>query len=100
MRRTQPSLNQQAGLAPGRAPVSFLAAFLMLTALAAPRSGAAPPEAEPKVTEVPEAVVKKFELDTTFYKKHVDYKGFSILGSDKVSDEALLEARYLIDQLL
>jgi alpha-glucosidase len=55
---------------------------------------------EPKVTEVPEAVVKKFNLDTTFYKKHVDYKGFSILSSAKVSDEALLEARYLIDRLL
>ena len=55
---------------------------------------------EPKVTEVPEAVVKKFSLDTAFYKKHLDYKGFSILSSAKVSDEALLEARYLIDQLL
>lgn len=55
---------------------------------------------EPKVTEVPEAVAEKFNLDTTFYKKHVDYKGFSILSSAAVSDEALLEARYLIDQLL
>ena len=57
-------------------------------------------DAGPKVTAVPEAVVKRFKLDTVFYKKHVDYKGFSILGSDKVSDAALLEARYLIDQLL
>ncbi len=55
---------------------------------------------ELKVTEVPEAVVKKFSLDTQFYKKHVDYKGFSILSSAKVSDAGLLEARYLIDQLL
>src|SRR5690242_8079757 len=71
---------------------------LLLTA----RSPAAPPDEkeEPKVTEIPGAAVEKFKLDTTFYKKHVDYKGFSILGSDKVSDEALLEARYLIDQLL
>lgn len=53
-----------------------------------------------QVTEVPEEVCKKFNLDTSFYKKHVDYKGFSILSSAKVSDEALLEARYLIDQLL
>ncbi len=36
----------------------------------------------------------------TFYKKHLDYKGFSIISSAKVSDEALLEARSLIDQLL
>jgi alpha-glucosidase len=59
---------------------------------------AAPPTAQ--VTEIPEAVRKKFNLDTTFYKKHLDYKGFSILSSAKVSDQALLEARYLIDQML
>ncbi len=60
----------------------------------------APAKDDPTVTEVPEAIVKKFKLDTTFYKKHLDYKGFSILSSAKVSDEALLEARYLIDRLL
>ena len=57
-------------------------------------------DADPKVTAIPEAVSKKFKLDTTFYKKHLDYKGFSILSSAKVSDAALLEARYLIDKLL
>jgi alpha-glucosidase len=56
--------------------------------------------AEPRVTAVPAEVVEKFKLDTTFYKKHIDYKGFSILSSAKVSDTALVEARYLIDQLL
>ena len=55
---------------------------------------------EAKVTPVPEDVIKRYKLDTGFYKKHVDYKGFSILGSAKVSDAALLEARYLIDQML
>jgi hypothetical protein len=55
---------------------------------------------KPKVTEVPEDVVKEYKLDTTFYTKHIDYKGFSILSSAKVSDAALLEAQYLIDQLL
>src|SRR5262245_64153793 len=54
----------------------------------------------PKVTDIPESVIKKFKLDTTFYKKHLDYKGFSIMSSAKVSDEALLEARHLIDALL
>ena len=58
------------------------------------------PNDTPKVTPVPDEVVKKFKLDTSFYKKHLDYKGFSILSSDKVSDEALYEARYLIDKLL
>jgi alpha-glucosidase len=82
-------------------------ALVLLTAPAWTAStGAAPgdtPTAKgsgPKVTEVPKEVVKKFKLDTTFYKKHLDYKGFSILSSAKVSDKALLEARYLIDRLL
>ncbi len=55
---------------------------------------------QPKVTAIPEAIIKKHKLDTAFYKKHLDYKGFSILSSEKVSDAALLEARYLIDKLL
>jgi hypothetical protein len=59
-----------------------------------------PAPATPPVTAVPDEVAKRFKLDTTFYKKHIDYKGFSILSSAKVSDAALLEARYLIDQLL
>jgi hypothetical protein len=56
--------------------------------------------AEPEVTPVPEEVVAKFKLDTSFYKKRLDYHGFSILSSAKVSDTALVEARYLIDKLL
>jgi hypothetical protein len=76
-------------------PAQALAALL---ALAAPAT--AGDNDAPKVTEIPEAVVEKFKLDTTFYKKHLDYKGFSILSSAKVSDEALLEARYLIGRLL
>jgi alpha-glucosidase len=77
------------------APAYVLAALLVL----APRVAAVEKE-EARVTAVSEAVVKRFNLDTTFYKKHVDYKGFSILGSAKVSDDALLEARYLLDRLL
>src|SRR6266536_2121309 len=102
-----PSVSQPSGNARGRAKLSSLilslVAGLFLLAL---RSGAQPqpePEkkdAEPKVTAVPEAVIKQFKLDTTFYKKHIDYKGFSILSSARVSDTALLEARYLIDKLL
>jgi alpha-glucosidase len=77
-------------------------ACLLVPLLLTPSALGRGPDAEggPKVTEVPAAVIEKFQLDTTFYKKHLDYKGFSILASDKVSDEALLEARYLIDQLL
>jgi alpha-glucosidase len=90
-----------------RAWVVFLVGSLAVwgSLLAPPSRTAAQPQAEKhdagaKVAAVPEAVVKKFKLDTTFYKKHVDYKGFSILSSARVSDAALLEARYLIDRLL
>jgi len=48
-------------------------------------------DAEPKVTPIPEEVIKKYKLDTTFYKKHLDYKGFSILSSAKVSDASSAE---------
>lgn len=72
--------------------------FPALLVLASFQSASPPAPAPP--TTIPDAVVKKFNLDTNFYKKHVDYKSLSILGSAKVSDAALLEARYLIDQLL
>jgi hypothetical protein len=74
--------------------------FLVLFAHVAPLAEQPQKRVEPQVSEVPEEVIQKFKLDATFYKKHVDYHGFSILSSTKVSDAALLEARYLIDQLL
>ena len=62
---------------------------------------------QPKVMAITEEIIEKYtldqgqsKLDREFSKKHLDYKGFSILSSAKVSDMALLEARYLIDQLL
>jgi predicted SprT family Zn-dependent metalloprotease len=36
----------------------------------------------------------------TFYKKHVDVGGFSVLSSAKVADVALLEAAWVIDRML
>jgi hypothetical protein len=57
-------------------------------------------DGEPRVTPIPEEVIARYKLDTDFYKKHLDYKGFSILASAKVSDAGLYEARYLIDKLL
>ena len=62
----------------------FVAWALLLPTMAMakePLSPFAERALQPKVTEIPEAVIKKFKLDTEFYKKHVDYKGFSILGS-------------------
>src|SRR5262249_44931609 len=53
----------------------------------------------PKVIEVPKSLRASLRLDP-FYKKYVDCKGMPILSSEKVSDQALLEARYLITQML
>ena len=96
-------MSQQPGIARGRALLAFLfwlATGGSLPAQADPKPRAEKKDAGAKVTAIPEAVVKRFKLDTNFYKKHVDYKGFSILGSARVSDAALLESRYLIDKLL
>ncbi len=53
----------------------------------------------PKVGPVPKKLREERKLDP-FYTKYVDYKGYPILGSEKVSDMALLEARYLIGWML
>jgi alpha-glucosidase len=52
-----------------------------------------------KVSEVPQALRESLKLDP-FYKKYVDYKGYPILASEKVSDQAVIEARFLISTLL
>lgn len=70
---------------------------LMLLMLA-PQPPAQEP-APPKVTDVPPAVRAEFKL-APFYKKHIDYHGFPIVSSEKVSDAGLLEARHLIHQML
>jgi len=49
---------------------------------------------QPQVTTPPESL----ECNP-FYKKYVRVRGLPVLGSDKVSDEALLEANYLIRQM-
>jgi dipeptidyl aminopeptidase/acylaminoacyl peptidase len=57
---------------------------------------------EPKpaaVTEVPKEVRETLKLDP-FYKKHTSAGGLPVLSSDKVSDKALVEAAYLIEQML
>lgn len=47
----------------------------------------------------PKDAVRDLQLNP-FYKRHVDCGGFAIVGSAKVSDAALLEAAYLVDQML
>ncbi len=44
-------------------------------------------------------LVAKFHL-SPFYKKCVNVKGFPIVGSEKVSDDALKEAGYIVSQML
>ncbi|HIG30232.1 MAG TPA: S9 family peptidase, partial [Verrucomicrobiales bacterium] len=51
------------------------------------------------VTEIPISLTDKWTLDP-FYEKHLDAEGLPILASSKVDDHALLEARYLINQML
>src|SRR5207244_10581876 len=98
------SVSRYPGNARGRALVVWFlvicGSLLSGPSSAEPKAQTEKKDPEPKVIAIPEAVIKKFKLDTTFYKKHIDYKGFSILSSAKVSDAALLEARYLIDKLL
>jgi hypothetical protein len=52
-----------------------------------------------RVGPVPPALVESLQL-RPFYEKHVSAGGFPVLGSKRVSDFALLEAAYLIDQML
>ena len=56
-------------------------------------------QAEVTVGEVPQKLRDKLKLDP-FYEKHAAYKGYPILASKKVSDAALLEARFLIARML
>lgn len=59
----------------------------------------APPVDGPKVGPVPEKLRAEWKL-SPFYRKHLDLKGFPVLSSDRVSDAALGEAGYLIEQML
>lgn len=52
------------------------------------------------VTAPPKEVVERFKLDTTYYKKHADANGYSILASAKVPDAALAIVRDQVNYLL
>jgi hypothetical protein len=51
------------------------------------------------VGEVPKELRDRLKL-SPFYKKHADAGGLPVLSSEKVSDAALVEAVYLLDQML
>jgi len=70
-------------------PVLYALCALVLPLWAAPYT----------VTPVPEAERQRLNLDP-FYQKYCSAQGFPILASEKVSDYALLEAAWLMDQML
>lgn len=62
-------------------------------------SGKRPDISGLRVTTPGADVVQQLGL-SPFYEKHVDLRGFAIVGSGKVSDYALLEAAFLVDEVL
>jgi alpha-glucosidase len=52
-----------------------------------------------KVTEVPQDLRETLKLDP-FYQKHTSAGGLPVLSSARVSDAGLIEAAYLINQML
>jgi len=52
------------------------------------------------VTAPPPAIVRRFNLDTTFYRKYADANGFTILASGKVPDAALAIVRDQVNYML
>ena len=52
------------------------------------------------VTAPPPAIVQRFRLDTTFYRKFADANGFPILASARVSDAALAIVRDQVNYML
>jgi hypothetical protein len=52
------------------------------------------------VTAPPPEIVRRFNLDTTFYKKYADANGYPILASAKVPDAALAIVRDQVNYML
>jgi hypothetical protein len=52
------------------------------------------------VTAPPAEIVRRFNLDTTFYKKYADANGYPILASAKVSDAAVAIVRDQVTYML
>ena len=73
--------------------------MLLVALLLAFGGTAAAEEPARRVGPVPDALRRAWQLDR-FYRKHVDLDGFPVLGSERVSDHALLEAGWIIDRML
>ncbi len=77
---------------------AVIAALLIALPAARAEDPSAAAEA-PRVASVPAEVRAQFKL-SPFYEKYVDLDGLPIVASAKVNDAALLEARYLITQMI
>ncbi|MFK8083990.1 MAG: hypothetical protein AB8B97_27220 [Granulosicoccus sp.] len=53
-----------------------------------------------EVTAPDSVLVNQLNLDTGFYKQHLDVNGMAIVASDRVSPYALLESRWVIGNML
>lgn len=51
------------------------------------------------VRSIPENIRKDFKLDP-FYQKHIDVGGLPVVGSENVTDAAMLEAAWIVDKML
>ncbi len=81
---------------------AFVIAVLARGAAVAQDNAPDKPETQPPVRHVapPSAELKERLNLSDFYAKWVDADGFPILGSEKASDYALLEAAWIIDHML
>lgn len=81
----------------GQSSVSQLALTLLI--LASARGTWAETPVTATVTAPPTAEVKRLSL-APFYRKYVSVDGFPVVASDRVSDFALLEAAYIVRNML
>jgi hypothetical protein len=78
-------------------PALLRFAILWFAACASPASPR--PVARPALAAPPASLVREWSL-SPIYVKHVDVEGFPIVGSSRPSDFALLEAAYLVRQMI
>ncbi|MEZ8217373.1 hypothetical protein B0813_000910 [Candidatus Fervidibacteria bacterium JGI MDM2 SSWTFF-3-K9] len=76
------------------APLLMLASGVILQAM-----GSGKEKQTLVVTQPPQEIVHQFNL-SPFYKKFVSAGSVPVVGSEKVSDYALLEAAYIINKML
>lgn len=77
---------------------SALGAVALLTACGSVQKSA-DRSTVPEVQPVPPSVRESLDLPP-FYQKHVQLNGFPVLGSERVSDDAMREAAWILQQMM